>query len=901
MAIDFARINQDALSRYPDLLSQWLPGGKTQGREFVVGDLSGAPGRSLSVNLDSGVWRDFAGDDAGSDPVSLYAAIKGLSQADAAHALAKELGIEAGGNGAGQHRKQEKKPEWSPILPVPPDAPAPDFEHFRLKKPVAVWRYNDEQGRALGYVARFERPDGGKEILPLVFAENATGGRQWRWLSFPKPRSLFGLDLLAASPKAGVLIVEGEKACDAANRLLQGKNIVAATWPGGSKATKYADFSPLRGRRVAIWPDHDEPGRQAAEAVAAMCREVGAENVVAVTPPEDAPESWDLADGEAEGWTGERVLEWIKTHKCGAEAKEDQPLKTAKKRTPSPQGFPFVVKTDGVYFLTEDRNGDITSEWVCSPLHVAALARDDDGGNWGRLLRLEDPDGAIKTWAMPMAMLAGSGDELRATLLSMGLRIAPGQGKQRLSLYLSLANPTDRARCVARIGWHGFKYLLPDAIYGQGDGEQTVLQGATSENLFKVSGTLEDWQGTIGRWCVGNSRLAFAVSGALAAPLLHPLGVESGGFHFVGGSSCGKTTALAAAGSTHGGGGLHGFLRTWRATDNGLESIAAQHCDALLCLDEMGQVAGKTAGEVAYMLANGQGKSRARRDGTGKAPFEWRVLFLSTGEGTLADKAREDGRSKIKAGQAVRIVDIPADAGVGLGLFEELHGHENGHLFSRAIRDAARSCYGTPLRVFLETITIQLDEITKTATVFMRDFVGESCPAHADGQVKRVCQRFALVAAAGEIATATGILPWPDGEATAAAKRCFQDWLAQRGGVGAGEIQAGIEQVRAFFAAHGSSRFELWDSKDDNAKIVNRAGFKKLDELGRWEFFVFPEVFKNEVAAGFNAKLLVADLRGRGWLTPGTDGKSAASMRLPGIGKTRVYHFTSQVMEDEDV
>jgi putative DNA primase/helicase len=74
--------------------------------------------------------------------------------------------------------------------------------------------------------------------------------------------------------------------------------------------------------------------------------------------------------------------------------------------------------------------------------------------------------------------------------------------------------------------------------------------------------------------CVGNSRLAFAVACAFAGPLLRPAGMESGGFHYRGDSSSGKTTALKVAASVYGGAG---YLQRWRTTDNALEAIAAQH------------------------------------------------------------------------------------------------------------------------------------------------------------------------------------------------------------------------------------------------------------------------------------------------------------------------------------
>lgn len=50
------------------------------------------------------------------------------------------------------------------------------------------------------------------------------------------------------------------------------------------------------------------------------------------------------------------------------------------------------------------------------------------------------------------------------------------------------------------------------------------------------------------------------------------------------------------------------------------------------------------------MLANGQGKARANKEGNAKAIREWRLSFLSTGELTLADKIAEDGQGQAMAG-----------------------------------------------------------------------------------------------------------------------------------------------------------------------------------------------------------------------------------------------------------
>lgn len=83
------------------------------------------------------------------------------------------------------------------------------------------------------------------------------------------------------------------------------------------------------------------------------------------------------------------------------------------------------------------------------------------------------------------------------------------------------------------------------------------------------------WKATIARYAAGNSRLIFSIAAAFAAPMVHLLGTESGGFNLRGPSSIGKSTSLVVAGSVWG--GVKGYTKQWRATENGLESIAAKH------------------------------------------------------------------------------------------------------------------------------------------------------------------------------------------------------------------------------------------------------------------------------------------------------------------------------------
>ncbi len=166
-----------------------------------------------------------------------------------------------------------------------------------------------------------------------------------------------------------------------------------------------------------------------------------------------------------------------------------------------------------------------------------------------------------------------------------------------------------------------------------------------------------------------------------------------GGFHFRGASSSGKSTALIVAGSVWGGGGTRGYVRQWRATDNALESVAALSCDSLLCLDELSQVEAKAASSAVYMLANGKGKARAGREGQARKVLEWRVLFLSNGEIAQADKIKKGG-GRIAAGMEVRVIDLRADVGEGMGIFEDIHDATDPAGFAQTLKQTSNTIIG---------------------------------------------------------------------------------------------------------------------------------------------------------------------------------------------------------------
>ena len=194
---------------------------------------------------------------------------------------------------------------WRAVVPVPGDAPPPPAAHPTRRKPVARWAYRDKDGALLGYVLRFDGPDGAKDFPFLTWCEPAAGGPgEWRWKSWDVPRPLYGLDRLAARPEAPVIVAEGEKAADAAGELLP--EFVAVTSPGGSKAAAKADWTALARRRVVVWPDADAPGGEYADAVYRVLAAIGVTATV-IPPPADLKSGWDAADALVEGWDEERA------------------------------------------------------------------------------------------------------------------------------------------------------------------------------------------------------------------------------------------------------------------------------------------------------------------------------------------------------------------------------------------------------------------------------------------------------------------------------------------------------------------------------------------------------------------------------------------------------------------
>ena len=556
-----------------------------------------------------------------------------------------------------------------------------------------------------------------------------------------------------------------------------------------------------------------------------------------------------------------------------------------------PAGFAYNAQN----WLVMQPAGQDSPVKICSWLQVAARTRDPQGDNYGYLLHWLDDDNRHRYWAMPAELLAGDGSEYRRILLSRGMRLSNSvKARQLLSLFIQQMGElaTQKAISVNCIGWHHHAYVHPRLTFYPSEysnSPRMVLQTMHPIEGFIQQGSSDSWRQHVGRYCLDNPLLIVGVCAALAAPLLHLCGVDGFGLHLYGASSSGKTAALYPALSVWG--EPNQLRHSWRATANGLEGTALAHNDALLALDEMGEVDPKEAGDVAYMLANGQGKTRAGKYGEMRLPARWRLVFLSTGEVTLESHLASIGK-RVKAGQQVRVIDLSADAGSQMGVFNQSHGMNAADLADH-LKQQSRQHYGCLALDWLRYLTQHSAQVRPVFQNVRQRFLA-SLPPESDGQVRRVAEKFALLASAGLLAIQAKVLDWPTQSVEAACLSQLNQWILARGGVAANEDQQAIRQVRSFIEQHGESRFTPKQT-GYSSQVRQRAGW--IDTSGPQTLYLFYPTGWREATEGLSPDRAAKALMAAGYLVP--DGnRPQRKVSLPDNTRPRMYCVKGSILDD---
>ena len=277
-------------------------------------------------------------------------------------------------------------------------------------------------------------------------------------------------------------------------------------------------------------------------------------------------------------------------------------------------------------------------------------------------------------------------------------------------------------------------FVTPLRCYATERASLTLTGSLQEGHRFHVSGSLTDWQRHVAGLALQNSNAMFHHVLAAIGPILRLANASGAGFHLVGPSSTGKTSVLVAAGSVWGGDDSPlGFSRGWLATRNGLDPLATAHNECFLGLDEA-KLAGETPEEAAktilhavHRLAGGQEKVRQTDRGPG---LQWRVPYLGSSEETLDEMAKV-ARQTITWGHRVRGSDIRADAGRGMGVWEELHSPSRSPAaFADRLRKAAHEYHGVAGHAFLLALV--------EAVCTRREWVGKFVHARMKAYLKAV-------------------------------------------------------------------------------------------------------------------------------------------------------------------
>jgi len=571
-----------------------------------------------------------------------------------------------------------------------------------------------------------------------------------------------------------------------------------------------------------------------------------------------------------------------------------------------------LIKINGNYVL--QTNGCLQKEtdaeekpWktISGLIFCVGLARDRSGNQWSTVFKFIDRDGETKQYTIPQSSLITTGNiatDVIKELSDAGLFIVnTPEAKRSITSYLSHEN-LSRYRLTSVTGWHEDdleqrSFVLPDTkIIGEGN---FLLQEA--QPFDSPKGTLEEWKDNISIPSMHNSRLIFTISLGLATPILEPLGQkESGGFHLVGSSSIGKSVAAQVCESV-----WSPRIPTWDGTKNGIEGMAANRSDMGLVLDEIGQADSSRLAECIYMLGNGEGKARSTISGRNRVTKAWRLLWLSTGEAGLSSVLTEAGRST-KVGQEVRLAEIEADVGGGMGLFEKLpDGINASKNFAETLSNKAKTeFYGTAGPDFIEYLLANLEESKLSYEVIHREFQDKFLDDSSSGQIARVARRFALVAAAGELATKAGITGWLEGHAMWAAGECFSSWRKNWSSTGENrETIKALTTVQSYITLN-LNRFVPYSGAQSTNRTHDHIGYSAMgrelpnaDDDGK--YYIIPTSdFNNVVCKNVRARDVTSILKKRNLLLLDTEGKCSISLRPKSQVQQRCVVISAKIFDD---
>lgn len=964
---------------YKNYIQQLLPGGKWQNNEYVVLNPTRDDTRasSFSINGNTGKWGDFANGDVGNDLIGLTAYIKGITPLEACYHIGvthynKTNSQTITNKNLKEDNMQIKqdfteelppisqeildeikaitedkiKPTEEVLVQEPPAITAADtgYHNERTFKgfPSAFFPYKNSLGVTVGYIVRWDvKIEGGeskKGIRPYIYNFEE---KRWKCKFFgsnlENSRPLYNLPEILKRENASILIVEGEKTCEAAKLLFP--EFVATTSSGGAKSVKKTDWHWLRGRNVIISPDDGKAGGQYLEEVIKTLTKEGVNSIKILEPltlgnyivkdgvyikrTTPLPHGYDLADSLEEGWTTELIQQAIADEQFAPFFRKREGQIIIKSELGlNEELYEFANKTyklasSGLYlqYFVEAKPEDLANnpeygqhdyilaikeKWrpLCGYLKPTHKVRDNNN-SWGMLVSFKDINNITRETFLKRTDWLGEKGAVEI-LQDQGLQLMGLKQKDLdpINEYLNNFKPEFEAVGVDMVGWQGDNdaYMLPFVddprncyrTSSENHAEYILQQKSRAVRVLKKKGTLEEWKRTVGEVCRGNHLHTFAILVSLAAPILKLLGEEGGFFHYVGNTSIGKSTILQVAKS------VWGFkdLGSFRTTDNSLESICKNSNDGALFSDEMGEVDADILFKSIYMVGNGTTKSRADTNGNAKEASHFIVLAQSTGEIGLEAKLAEK-KLQAKGGQLIRMIELDADRGKGLNTFDVLNINpdtsikfEDGKAQAEYLKTHAQQNYGVVIDEFMKKLVKDIEAYKKGFKQFKMEWLENLKVTKGNPEIDRIAGRFSIMYIVGAVASFMKVIPHTKSEVKECVDNMFNNWLIRRGGDDSYELKVIINDLYKLCVENQYSRFQNAHPIEDERENLpkDKAGYWKMekDEDGNWflsEFWIHTQVFERDILKGRDKKVFYPLLVQSGYIEKGKDGQTASKRR----------------------
>lgn len=548
----------------------------------------------------------------------------------------------------------------------------------------------------------------------------------------------------------------------------------------------------------------------------------------------------------------------------------------------------FEIRPDGLYLIKSNH----PPLFICGNLQVLAIGRAyAQLHSYGLVIEWTNIDDRSIKKFIPMRWLYGENLKLlKDLLLDSGFKIANLKNIWELiSQYLHECTSVPiRALVTETTGWLGQSFAT--AGWSVNFRTDELLYIGTTVDQLQQRSSLHSWQQHVGRLCEGNPLMVFACCTALAAPLLHWLNWDSSGFHLVGNSKSGKTTLLALSASIL---SDRTYCYSWRATANGLEAIATSRNDMLLCLDELHQASPEEVDQAIYMLANGVSKIRGSKEGFAAKTNRWRLGFLSTGEIGLSETLAQIQKT-VRAGQEVRFIELPVTR--QYGAFDNLHSAGSAKEFAETLDQNMTNNHGCVFPAWIEYLSQQQDlrELLRIELAKIRHQLSKKYQGNQTGYA---LDRFALLALAGELAIAAGIMPWASNEAINSMQNLYECWLDNRG-----HSHDSEEHTLRRILANALPSWELGLVEPLKALLDGEIGYI-VNDNNECEWYLTKPAFKDGLQIHFRSQLTQRAhmMQQRQWLSSNEGaGRFEFKRQFPG-GKPhdRYYRiFPSRIIRD---